>query len=65
MSFASDLSDNADRQLVDYVLHVIMVEGTPVFELRAQGDAGEPSTYWSVSGDTLTPTTRPDDQYTG
>lgn len=61
MSFATQLSTLADRDLVDFVLHTTMVEGTPVFELRPWGDTGEPSTYWSVSVDTLTPASNPND----
>jgi hypothetical protein len=60
MTFYTLLSNNASEDLVDYVLHVTMVEGTPVFELRPQGAAGDGSTYWSVAGDTLTSATDPD-----
>ncbi len=61
MSFQTELFDAADRGLNDFVLTTQNVEGTPVFSLRAQGDAGETVTWWSVAANVLTPTTDPND----
>lgn len=60
MSFQSTLFDAADRGLNDFVITVQNVEGTPVFQLRAQGDMTEERSWWSVNVDTLTPATDPD-----
>ena len=62
MSFQSDLYDAAERGMNDWIMHVVNVEGTPVFERRPWGDQTEERTWWSVSGDVLTPTTEPDPQ---
>jgi hypothetical protein len=53
------LTEHADRELIDYAARTVMVSGTPVLQLRPQGDVGEPITYWSVAGNTVTPTTQP------
>lgn len=59
MSFAQLLASAAAHDLNDFVLTITMVEGTPVFQLRAQGDMTTAPTYWSVEINTLTPTTDP------
>lgn len=59
-SFSQTLVAAADSELVDFVLHTTMVEGTPVFALRPQGDMTTATTFWSADGDVLTPATDPD-----
>ena len=59
-SFSQTLVTAADHELVDFVLHTTMVEGTPVFELRSQGDMTTAPTFWSAAGDVLTPASDPD-----
>jgi hypothetical protein len=59
MTLYAYLRSLASRDLIDGAFRVVMVEGTPVLQLRWQGDAGEPTTYWSVAGDTVTSTTEP------
>jgi hypothetical protein len=65
MTFYAYLRSLASRDLIDGAFRVVMVEGTPVLQLRWQGDAGEPTTYWSVAGDVVTQTTQPADPPNG
>lgn len=65
MTFYAYLRSLAARDLIDGAFRVVMVEGTPVLQLRWQGDAGEPTTYWSVDGDVVTSTTQPADPPNG
>lgn len=59
MSLAAFLTAAAEHDLFDYILHITMVEGTPVFELRGQGDVSDPPVFYSVAINTVTPTTDP------